>query len=147
MSSKSEREAAVRLRDKNRKQERWFTTAITGLLMVACAMLGFFPANYSPPPSQASLVDDQSIPEAIRTLSAASQLCQSQAGMSFGEPLVVAFIDDYSTRFDERRNLFVVVMFASVQRPDTGIKEYRVHCHVIPEEVSANYFQSFAVKA
>ena len=116
-------------------------------LAVACGLLGYLIANYTPKATHAQFLDAEGNPEAIRTLLAASRLCKSQADLNYGNALVDAMVDDYSSRYDEPRDLFVVLLFTSVQQPRVGVKDYRIHCHVVPEETMVSYFRDFEIQA
>ena len=145
MSFKAGRETTRRLHEKKRRHEKRMSAVFTTLLMVACGLLGYMVATYVPTETQAQLVDAEGLPEAIQTIAAASRLCRSQAGINYGSSLIEALIDDYSTRYDKNRDLFVVLLMTSVAEPKVGSKEYRVHCHVIPKETVVHYFKGFEV--
>lgn len=130
---------------KKRRREKHVSALFTGFLMVACMLLGYLVATYEPESSQAQLVLPNGRVAAVQSIDEAGRLCESQADIEFGEKLIDTLIDDFSTRYDEPRNLFVVLLLSTVRQPN-GTTDYRVHCHVIPDDSVVSYFKRFEVK-
>ena len=72
---------------------------------------------FAPVSSQATLPDKAGEPRKISNLFLASSLCQKQAGINYRGNLVNAVTDDFSTRHDYPRDLFVVLLLVSVYEP------------------------------
>ena len=137
--------AVVERRQQRLAEEKRATMIFTGILIFAFVIFGFWILNYAPISNQATLPDQGGTPKQISDLFMASTLCQKQADINYRGSLVDAVTDDYSTRYDYPRDLYVVLLMVSVYKLATRAMEYRVHCHVVPDDTVVDYFKGFAV--
>jgi hypothetical protein len=138
--------AAAERRQQKLAEEKRASMIITAILVFAVVLLGFWITTFAPVSSQATLPDKAGEPRKISNLFLASSLCQKQAGINYRGNLVNAVTDDFSTRHDYPRDLFVVLLLVSVYEPAKRTMEYRVHCHVIPNDTVVNYFKGFIIE-
>lgn len=90
--------------------------------------------------------DSNGVPVPIRSLVAAERLCLAQASKIYGQRLFRTDIDDHSSRFDQPRNLFLVLLQAKVgSRTDS--REYTLHCRIQHLDHTISYLKAIDVQA
>ncbi len=128
-----------------RTTEKRASQTFIGVLLLTLLIFGWWVIHYNPISAKAHLEDDKGKAKSISNLFMASALCQKQAALNFQGALVDAIVDDFSTRYDRPRDLFVVLLFVSVYQPGRVTEEYRTHCHVTPNDTEVHYYRGFAV--
>jgi hypothetical protein len=106
------------------------------------AMMFYIPFEYMPFKLRISLTDQVGKPVAVTNLLLAGQLCERQLRDNLGGRLVSSYIDHRSSRYDESRQLFLVLLYASTgdaYHPE----QIRVHCRVKPNATRIDYFGVF----
>ncbi len=72
----------------------------------------------------------------------ASRECEKEARDKFGEEYLRSTVDWHSTRFQETRNMYIVVLEA-----DIGIRESfeqaKVYCYINPKSYVVSYFKAY----
>ena len=144
MAVLSRREIAAQ-RKTRLAEERRATFTFIAIISIACLIFGVWLTYYTPETDEAILIDNEGRPKPIRNLYMAGSLCQEQANMNYHGSLVQAIIDDFSSRYDQPRDLFVISLMVSVRYSSMRNDEYQVHCHVIPENTVVDYFKGFMV--
>lgn len=138
--------AAERRRHEQKIRERRATFTFIGILLFAFAVFGVWIMTYEPATNGATLEATSGDTEKISNVHMASELCEAQAQLNYQGKLVHSAVDNFSSRYDEPRNLFVILMRVSVLYDQKPAEEFRVHCHVIPEHTEVDYFKGFPLK-
>lgn len=140
-TGRSSRSAAPKPRAGDKRASQTFI----GILLLTLTIFGWWVIHYNPIGGKAHLEDEKGKAKSISNIFMASTLCKKQAALNFQGSLVSAIVDDFSTRYDRPRDLFVVLLFVSVYQPGKVTEEYRTHCHVTPNDTEVHYYRGFAV--
>jgi len=75
----------------------------------------------------------------------ATYVCNQETKDRYGEKLVRLTLDDHSTRFDNRLEIYKVFMIADLGSL-RDFEELAVHCFVDPIEYAINHYRAFSTK-
>ena len=71
--------------------------------------------------------------------------CQLQTELKFGEDLALSYIDEHSTRVDQRTGVIKIFMIAYVGELD-NYEENSVHCFVDPERRMLTHYRTINIE-
>ncbi len=135
-----------RLRQEKRAQEKRATLTFTGLLLLAFAAFGLWITCYTPDSQAAKLTSAEGDTKKISNVFMAGSLCKEQAAINYQGKVVNAVTDDFSSRYDEPRDLFIILMRVSVKDDQDLTTDYQVYCHVVPDDTVVSYMIGFEIK-
>ena len=116
-----------------------------GLILILLAFLftSDFSLDFKPNQFTASLGSGKKA-ISITSLGAAQHLCKNQASINYRSRLFQTHIDDHSSRFDDNRDLYLVMMLVSIGTAADHY-QYRVHCRVQYKDNQVDYFKAVLV--
>ncbi len=116
------------------------------LILITCAFTVFFAYQFGhmkPAKSLSQTNRDYHLNQF--NVNDAISACREEAASKFGSQLQDAVVNDHSTRFDQDRAIYLVVLDALIGSRDKQIKNL-IYCHVNPNHYTVDYFKAHGDK-